>query len=55
MANGDMLALFQRHGVEHELTCAGTSHQNGKAERHIGILVSTMRTLLSDARLPHLD
>ena len=39
-------------GIEHELTCAGTSHQNGKAERHIRILFSTMRTLLSDARLP---
>jgi len=50
--NAQMADLFRTHGIEHELSCPGTSHQNGKAERHIGILFSTMRTLLSDARLP---
>ena len=44
--------LLHQHNIKRELTCPHTSHQNGKAERHIGILFSTVRTCLVDSRLP---
>ena len=43
----DMKDLLRLHCIEHELTCPNTSWQNGKAERHIGILFSTVRTLFA--------
>ena len=50
--NSKVTALLRTLGIVSERTCPGTSHQNGKAERHIGILFASMRTLLADARLP---
>ena len=44
--------LLQHHGIKKELTCPGTSYQNGKAERYIGVLFDTLRTMLHDSRLP---
>ena len=38
--------------MRREFTCVGTSHQNGVAERAIGILFSMARTMLVDASLP---
>ena len=35
-----------------ELTCVGTSHQNGVAERSIGIIFAIARTIMIDAALP---
>jgi hypothetical protein len=50
--NAVVTALLRQYNIERETTCAGTSYQNGQAERHIGLLFSTMRTHLVDARLP---
>ena len=44
--------LLSEFDVMRELTCVGTSHQNGVAERAIGIIVATARTMLVDTRLP---
>ena len=35
-----------------ELTCVGTSHQNGVAERTIGVVFAVARTIIIDAYLP---
>ena len=42
-------ALLAKHGIVRETTCAGTSFQNGKAERRIRTLFDRVRTTLSDA------
>ena len=50
--NTEVNKLLAESDVQRELTCVGTSHQNGVAERTIGILFATARTLLVDASLP---
>ena len=50
--NREMDLLLSQHGIERERTCAGSSFQNGKAERHIGILFSMMRKALYESRMP---
>ena len=44
--------LLSESDIMRELTCVGTSHQNGVAERVIGVVFATARTMLVDARLP---
>ena len=44
--------LLAKHGIEREVTCASSSHQNGKAERRIRTIFEGVRTCLSDAGLP---
>ena len=45
-------ALLAESDIQRELTCVGTSHQNGVAERAIGIVFAIARTLIVDASLP---
>ena len=47
--NGDVDILLAKHGIVREKTCAGSSHQNGKAERRIRTITERIRTVLSDA------
>ena len=44
--------LLAASGIKRERTCAHTSHQNGVAERTIGVVFAMARTLLIDACLP---
>jgi transposase InsO family protein len=44
--------LLRKHDIRRERTCVYTSHQNGKAERAIGTLFASLRTCLSESRLP---
>ena len=50
--NVEVDRLLSESDVMRELTCVGTSHQNGVAERAIGVVFATARTMLVDARLP---
>ena len=50
--NTEVDKLLAESDVLRELTCVGTSHQNGVAERAIGVIFATARTMLVDARLP---
>ena len=50
--NRDVDALLGESDILRELTCVGTSHQNGVAERAIGIVFSMARTIIVDACLP---
>ena len=50
--NSRMDSLLRLHDIKRERTCRGTSFQNGKAERTIGVLFAKIRTLLFDAKLP---
>jgi hypothetical protein len=52
LCSARMDRLLRRHSIAREKTCAGTSHQNGKAERYIGVLFAMIRTFLHDSRLP---
>ena len=45
-------ALLAESDIMRELTCVGTSHQNGVAERTIGIVFAIARTIIIDAALP---
>ena len=45
-------ALLAEADIRRELTCVGTSHQNGIAERGIGVIFAIARTMLTDASLP---
>ena len=45
-------ALLAEADIIRELTCVATSHQNGVAERAIGVIFAMARTLLIDAALP---
>ena len=45
-------ALLAESDIMRELTCVGTSHQNGVAERAIGVVFAVARTMLADACLP---
>ena len=44
--------FLKEHGIKEEKTCPYSSFQNGKAERHIGIVFSIMRKALYESRLP---
>lgn len=44
--------LLRKHGIERQTTCTETSHQNGKAERYVGVMFAMLRTLLYESRLP---
>lgn len=44
--------LLRTHGIERQTTCVETSHQNGKAERYVGIMFAMLRTFLCESRLP---
>ena len=52
MMSHQMNDILKQYGIKRETTCPSTSHQNGQAERHIGILFATIRTLLQDSNLP---
>ncbi|KAE8657482.1 hypothetical protein F3Y22_tig00116994pilonHSYRG00013 [Hibiscus syriacus] len=43
---------FYTSGVQHRLSCPGTSEQNGKAERKHRLIVETRLTMLAQASLP---
>ena len=45
-------ALLAESDIMRELTCVGTSHQNGVAERAIGVVFAIARTIIIDAHLP---
>lgn len=45
-------ALLQRIGAQHQKACADEHWQNGTAERTIGVLFETVRTLMADSKLP---
>ena len=45
-------ALLAKADIMRELTCVGTSHQNGVAERPIGVVFAVARTIIIDACLP---
>ena len=44
--------MLRQYNIKRELTCPYSSYQNGQAERHIGIIFATMRTVLADSQLP---
>ena len=50
--NTVVAALLAESDIIRELTCVDTSHQNGVAERTIGVIFATARTMLVDASLP---
>ena len=49
--NQKVSALLAKHSIQRETTCAGSSHQNGKAERRIRTIFEGVRTSLSDSGL----
>jgi transposase InsO family protein len=44
--------LLKQLGIRRETACADNHHQNGLAERTIGVLFEMVRTMLADSRLP---
>ncbi len=50
--NEYVTTLLQNLGIRRETACADNQQQNGLAERTIGILFETTRTLLADSKLP---
>ncbi|XP_078433027.1 uncharacterized protein LOC144704462 [Wolffia australiana] len=50
--NADLDSYFADRGILHESSCMATPEQNGMAERRIGYVTSTARTLLSDSKAP---
>ena len=50
--NAAVTTLLAKHGIKRERTCPGSSFQNGKAERTIGIIFAMMRKALYESRLP---
>ena len=49
----DFEKCLKKEGVRHELTVPKTQEQNGVAERMNRTLVEAVRSMLTDARLPH--
>ena len=45
-------AVLHSYGTVHQLTCPGTSQQNGKAKRKLRHILDTVRTLLLSAKVP---
>ena len=44
--------FFQEHGTQWWHSCPYRHHQNGVAERHIGVMKGSVRAMLEHARLP---
>ena len=47
-------AVLHSYGTVHQLTCLGTSQQNGRAERKFRHILDTVRALLLSAKVPAL-
>ena len=45
-------AILHSYGTVHQLTCPGTSQQNGKAKRKLHHILDTVRALLLSAKVP---
>ena len=45
-------AVLHSYDTVHQLTCLGTSQQNGRAERKFRHILDTVRTLLLSAKVP---
>ena len=50
--NVDLASFFADRGILHETSCVATPEQNGMAERRIGYVTSTARTLLLNYNVP---
>ena len=50
--SAEFTAYLKKEGVRHELTVPKTPQQNGVAERMNRTLVESVRSMLSDAKLP---
>ena len=50
--NADLASYFAERGILHETSCVATPEQNGMAERRIGYVTSTARTLLLNYHVP---
>ena len=44
-------AILHSYGTVHQLTCPGTSQQNGRAERKLHHILDTIRALLLSAKV----
>ncbi|PKU73789.1 Retrovirus-related Pol polyprotein from transposon TNT 1-94 [Dendrobium catenatum] len=51
--NNQFQKYFRQLGIQHQYTCPYTPAQNGVAERKHRHILETVRTLLTDAHLPH--
>ena len=45
-------AVLHSYGTIHQLTCPGTSQQNGRAKRELRHILDTVRALLLSAKVP---
>ena len=45
-------AVLHSYGTVHQLTCLGTSQQNGRAERKLRHILDIIRALLLSAKVP---
>ena len=45
-------AVLHSYGIVHQLTCPGTSQQNGRAERKLRHILDTVCALLLSAKVP---
>ena len=45
-------AILHSYGIVHQLTCPGTSQQNGRAERKLCHIIDIVRALLLSAKVP---
>ena len=45
-------AVLHSYGIVHQLTCPGTSQQNGRAERKLCHIIDIVRALLLSAKVP---
>ena len=50
--NADLASYFVERGILHETSCVATPEQNGMAERRIGYVTSTARTLFLNYHVP---
>ena len=45
-------AVFHSYGTVHQLTCPGTSQQNGRVEQKLRHILDTVRALLLSTKVP---
>ena len=45
-------AVLHSYGIVHQLTCLGTSQQNGRAKRKLCHILDTVRALLLSTKVP---
>ena len=45
-------AVLHSYDIVHQLTCPGTSQQNGRAERKLRHILDTVHALLLSAKVP---